>query len=137
MVAKRPPLHKFDTFRRACSMKGAVIVRKKARADASEHFDLYTETELLEFIAEGRLENVEHENTSTLDNCHPKDTGKTFDAYNFTIGPNKHGYIAFYINFRDKWEVKSFHPPIHGPNSKGNKVLTHNLLHELSGVKIK
>jgi hypothetical protein len=127
MVAKRPPHYKLSTFLRACSLKRAANVRKLAMADAKKHFDLYPESELLKFIAKGRLENMKHDNTSTLDYDPPnnKDVGKPVDAYTFNIGP-KHGYIAFYLNFSGKWIVKSFHPPVHGPNSKDNKELTHN-----------
>ena len=122
MVAKTPPKHKFETFRRACSIKGAVVVEKAVRAVAKDHFGLNTQQDILDLIAAGGLEQLQHKNTAPLSYGHQKNIGKMIDAYEFKIG-HKSGYIAFHLNFLDNWVVKSFHPPTFGENSAA---LTHN-----------
>ncbi len=137
MVAKKTPHQVLTTFTRACSLKGAVIVKKVPRRDAKDHFSLYPESMLLEFIANGGLENIKPDDTSTLDYDPPNgtDVGKPVYSYTFKIGP-KHGYIAFYVNSRDKWVVKSFHPPVYGRHGEANKELTHNPFQKLLGEQI-
>ncbi len=96
------------------------MVEKTARADAKKHFSLNTQQDILDFIAARGLESLQHDNTDPLKFGHPKNIGKMVDAYEFKISDKisrKSGYIAFHLNFLDKWVIKSFHPPTIGENS--------------------
>jgi hypothetical protein len=84
-----------------------VRVRKQARADAKK-FGFETDTRVIDFISLGVFEDIEFDNSGTLD--HDPDRGTPFDAYIFRIGP-KYVYFAFYQRQNGVWIIKSFHTP--------------------------
>jgi hypothetical protein len=109
-------------FIRACAIRGAVRITKNARQDAKNHFNLDTESRALEFIANDGLQDLQFDNTNSLDKGPGQDIGKPVDGYTFRAGA-KYGYLAFYLNFKGGWIIKSFHPPRVGERTG---TLTHN-----------
>lgn len=76
--------------------------------DAQNIFHLYTKANVLEFIANDGLEEINFINTKLLEK-NPDPTIKIYvDAYEFMTGGIL-GYIAFFKNKKDKWVIKSFH----------------------------
>jgi len=113
MVAKpQSPCYKLSALVRACPLiPKKVFVRKSAKETAKHFFGLETEERILGFLAQGVFEEIEHNNTDTLN--HDPDKGTSFDAYIFKIGP-KYVYFAFYQRRNGNWVIKSFHPPNFG-----------------------
>jgi hypothetical protein len=95
----------FADFIAACS-KGEVFVESQAEQDAYNLFSL-TKPQLLAFIANDGLEELEYINTKVWEN-NPRPANVVYiDGYNFTTG-FKRGYLAFKQNY-GKWIIKSFH----------------------------
>jgi hypothetical protein len=102
------PSYEFNDFKKACCEKKNVIVVRDAIKDARELFNLKSEEFIKMFICNDGLENLEFQNPT------PKkkgaNIGADIDAYTFTSGQFKRGYIAFYFVERtNKWIIKSFH----------------------------
>jgi hypothetical protein len=75
--------------------------------DAQNIFHLNTKSELLDFIGNGGLEEIEYLNTKPWENNPDKKSLIYVDAYQFKT-MNILGYIAFFSN-RGNWIIKSFH----------------------------
>lgn len=100
--------YNFNDFKEACINGHNVFVWKPALRGAQEVFNLKTEEDLLSFIGNDGLENLDFINTAPWKE-NPKPEHEIFiDAYGFkTLGI--HGYIAFfYNNNTKKWNIKSF-----------------------------
>jgi hypothetical protein len=96
----------FITFCRRSPEK--VYVFDVALKNAQEIFRLNTELDLLDFIANNGLEEIEPVNTKLWEN-NPDPTNKIYvDAYQFITGGIL-GYIAFFKNKNNDWVIKSFH----------------------------
>lgn len=130
MVARsRGPCYDISDLVRDCSFPGRVIVRKTARESAKQHFDLITQERIIDFVSNGVFEEIEYENTDEIDEG--SDSGATFDAHIFRIGP-KHVYFAFYKRSNGIWVIKSFHPPEYGNKAP---LLSHNPFASLEVLK--
>jgi hypothetical protein len=85
-----------------------VYMIDNALADAQNIFHLYTQPEVLEFIANNGLEKIIFLNSKPWER-NPDPTVKIFvDAYEFMTGGIL-GYIAFFKNKMGNWVIKSFH----------------------------
>lgn len=104
------PAYALADLLQACSIPGKVVVRKSAKEDAKK-FGFDSQARILEFLAIGEFEEIELENSGTLD--HGPDVGVNFDAYIFKLG-TKHVYLAFYKRHTGVWVIKSFHVPSMG-----------------------
>lgn len=121
MVARsQGPYYDVEKFIKACRSVKAAAVWPTARKDAKEHFDLYTDTDVLRFITDSKLPGRNFDNQAPLEKGPPQDIGLPVDAYEFQIGL-KRAYIAFYKSHKGVWIIKSLHPPKYTP------VLTHRL----------
>lgn len=118
-------------FIKACKAKDAVWVWPTARNGARDSFSLFPDSKILGLIVNDKLPDRKFDNTAPLEKGPPQDIGKPVDAYTFSIGP-KYVYIAFYKNFKNKWIIKSFHPPQYGERVPE---LTHNPFLELEELK--
>lgn len=81
-------------------------VTRGAEKDAEAHFGLASPAEVLTFIADSGLENVQliDDRTPWL-NC-PTKPAPMVHSYRFQSGERR-GYIAFF-SYKDKWHIKSF-----------------------------
>ncbi|MBC8418536.1 MAG: hypothetical protein ISR62_03850 [Desulfobacteraceae bacterium] len=104
------PYYKFEEFKRACDEdKNSVFPMGDVLKDAEEFFNLRTKTELLDFISNNGLENLQFVNTKDWENNPDKSNSIKVYAYEFR-SMFKLGYIAFmYIPQTKNWIVKSFH----------------------------
>jgi hypothetical protein len=101
------PSYCFDTFVRACSIRGAVFFFPEALKDAESDFNLRTAHEVTSFIANGGLEGAAF-HSSTPFRLNNQDCGAMVDSYFFYSGP-VYGYLAFFLRRQtSKWIVKSF-----------------------------
>jgi len=104
------PYYDYEQFKQACeSQQDNVIPWGSVKRDAKDIFKLYTEEELLNFIANGGLEELKFVNTKEWEKNPNKSNKIEVDAYEFkTLGIR--GYIAFMFNkITQKWIIKSFH----------------------------
>ncbi len=109
----KQPFCKFADFLKACSNKQNIILIndedeygqvRDTREDARNDFGLNTLDEILDFISNGGLENLNFKNSTPYRKC-PE---LIVDAYEFnTCG--KLGYIAFLQNRKGEWRIKSLH----------------------------
>lgn len=128
MVArKHGPHYKFSKFKASCKIVGKVKPTKTAREDAKLHFNLMTETELLNFLAHNDFVDLELDNSELLDKSPDHEP---FDAYTFKIN-QKYAYLAFYQRANGLWIIKSFHPPEVGDKAPS---LSHNPFGILRGL---
>lgn len=128
MVARQHgPHYKFSKFISCCKMAGKVKPTKAAREDAKEHFNLQTESELLNFLAHYEFVELELDNSEFLDKSQEHEP---FDAYTFKIN-EKYAYLAFYQRANGLWIIKSFHPPKVGDKAPS---LSHNPFGILRGL---
>lgn len=107
------PYNFFDDFKQACKDKPeTIIVEPEAETDARKIYDLKTKSELLEFIGNSGLENIEHVNIAPWRN-NPDKVNNPLDVYAYrglTMG--KSCYIAiiyieiFFGNTINKWKLK-------------------------------
>lgn len=126
------PRYDRSAFVRACSIPGGARIRKEAREDAKRYFDFETETRILGYIACGGLDDeLQHDNTAPLENGPPQDIGRPVDGYTFRMG-DKYVYIAFYVNFKGLWIIKSLHPPTVGERTPS---LTYKAFASLEDLK--
>jgi hypothetical protein len=101
------PRHSLTAFVAACR-EGRVVVLGDAERDARQHFRLKTKAELLTFIGNEGLEEVEFINCKEWEKS--RIAGRIVDAYRFFSGETA-GYVAFcWCNQMSKWFLKSFHP---------------------------
>ncbi|NOU23582.1 MAG: hypothetical protein HOO93_17680 [Methyloglobulus sp.] len=98
-----------NNFIAACGNNNQVILIGNAKKTASEDFGLHTTKDVLDFISNGGLENINFLNTKTWDNKpHTIQVAIFVDAYSFHSG-SKHGYLAIMFNpATKKWLIKSF-----------------------------
>jgi len=71
-------------------------------------FGLNTEVELLMFIGNGGLQDLDYINTEPWRNNPRKNVEVLIDAYTFRSN-SKMGYIAFMKTYNDNYAIKSFH----------------------------
>ncbi|MDP1677798.1 MAG: hypothetical protein Q8L88_13150 [Bacteroidota bacterium] len=101
--------YSFQDFKEAClSDQSNVIVMGGALKDADTCFSLSSRTELLDFIANDGLEELEFINTKDWEKNPDKTNPIKVDAYKFKTLYTL-GYIAFLCNSKNKkWIIKSF-----------------------------
>ena len=102
-----PPHYNFDDLISACRT-GEVEVWRPALRGAG-YFSIRDRdgNKVLEFIAAGGLEGLEHISVESLRSSSDIPPPKV-DAYSFWSGGKK-GYIAFFYNPNERqWEIKSF-----------------------------
>jgi len=104
------PYYNFEDFRKACDEdKNSVVPIGSVQKDAEAFFSLRTKTQLLEFISNNGLEDLQFENKKIWDKNPNKGNAIIVDAYEFR-SMFKLGYIAFMYNSQTKkWLIKSFH----------------------------
>lgn len=96
-------------FMRACKHdRKNVILWGTVLDDAERDFNLRTATQLYEFIAQGGLENVTHQNTKEWEKNPKPENPILVHAYTFRT-MCKIGYMAImHNNLTNKWIIKSF-----------------------------
>lgn len=107
---RKNPYYDFEEFKRACDEdKDNVLPIESVLEDAEEFFNLRTKTQLLDFISNNGLENLEFINKKDWENNPNPIIPIKVDAYEFR-SMFKLGYIAFMHNLQTKkWLIKSFH----------------------------
>jgi hypothetical protein len=102
------PAYKLDELVDRCGKNpdGVVLINTVLK-DAQKIFRLNTKNDLLEFISNNGLEDIEFINTKPWEKNPDKENVVYVDAYSFRT-MNILGYIAFFKS-RDKWIIKSFH----------------------------
>ena len=104
------PYNRLKDFVSACGVgTEKVFVRYDAeRGAGNPPFKLKTTNQILSFIANDGLENLQHKNTEEWKLAPEKHKGALVDAFYFSSG-NKQGYIAFmYLKKNKMWHIKSF-----------------------------
>lgn len=104
------PKYDIGDFFKCCNeRKNEVIPLNPVPADAESCFGLKTKSELLDFIGNNGLEDLQFVNTKEWENNPNKKETIWVDAYEFR-SMYKLGYIAFMYNEKtSKWLIKSFH----------------------------
>lgn len=104
------PYNFFKRFKKACKeTKKDVIPIGNVLDDAEKHFNLRNKNQLLDFIANNGLEDLEHVNTADWRNNPNPATPVSVYAYKFRAAC-KLGYIAIMNpSVTKKWLIKSFH----------------------------
>jgi hypothetical protein len=80
----------------------------KTLEDAQNIFKLHTAPEIKKFIVNNGLEKLTFINTKRWKNNPNPRTPILVDAYEFETGKIS-GYIAFFMNKKGEWTIKSFH----------------------------
>lgn len=108
-MARPEPEYNFDDFLEACKKnRSQVKFESRVKMTAARDFSLFTQEEILNFIAIGGLENLEFQNSKIYQVSQEIPPPKC-DAYTFKSGISE-GYISFFYNFQqDTWVIKSFH----------------------------
>ncbi len=115
------PKYDLNKFIKICKTgEETVVIGKKTLKDAKTDFNLYSRTDILDFIANDGLEKLRHINTKPLelnssviesgvqDTNFDKEELYFVDAYSFYSG-NDFGYFAYYFNSEsNRWVIKSF-----------------------------
>lgn len=106
---KQEPEYELDDFVRDCTKNPpTVFVTHGAMLTARSDFNLNTQANVLEFIANGGLEKPTYINKKEWENNPNKQVEIMVDAYAFFSGLI-YGYIAFvYVAKTKKWIIKSF-----------------------------
>ena len=107
----KQPYHDFDAFLKACKVRARsrVVVLRKAQDDARNDFGLKTSGEILRFIANGGLEQLEFINSKLWENNPDPSRPVIVDGYEF-VSRMKRGYVALMFNkVTGYWTIKSFH----------------------------
>lgn len=107
----KQPYYDLGVFLKACrvSARPHVVVLKKAQDDARNDFGLKTSGEILRFIANGGLEQLEFINSKPWENNPDPSKPLIVDGYEF-VSLMKRGYVAFMFNtITGYWTIKSFH----------------------------
>lgn len=103
------PSYILADFIKACGLgENHVFISEKARITAKADFNLNTQKQILDFIANGGIESPNLQNVKLWENNPDPDNPIWADAYDFFSG-FQFGYIAF--SFRPKikkWNIKSF-----------------------------
>lgn len=102
--------YKYKNFTEACcSYRDSVILINPVPQTAYRDFNLKNRTEILDFICNGGLEDLDFINTKQWEkNPNPK-IPIMVDAYKFR-SMHRLGYIAFMFNKKtQKWIIKSLH----------------------------
>jgi hypothetical protein len=94
---------------KACENPNNVFIHDDAKNDARNIFKLKTTNEILQYITNNGLENLQPEVTKIWEK-NPDQSIKIYvDSYEFEAFSMK-GYIAFFFNPKtSKWNIKSFH----------------------------
>ena len=102
--------YNINDFINACSKEPKnVIPIGNVLRDASEDFNLRTKFDLLKFISNEGLEELQFVNTKNWEKKPDKNNPIKVDAYKFRT-MDRLGYIAFFYNEKtNKWIIKSFH----------------------------
>jgi len=111
-VSRPQPKYTISDFIEACRegdhQPASVTLVRGVLEKSTRDFTIKTKKELLEFIANGGLENLEFINSIEYrisDQIPPP----ICDAYRFMSGYNQ-GYISFFFSeFNQRWMIKSFH----------------------------
>jgi hypothetical protein len=92
-----------------CNNKDVVILINQVPQTAKQDFNLRTKKEVLDFICNDGLEDLEFINTKKWENNPNKQEPIMVDAYQFR-SMHRLGYIAFMHNSKTKkWIIKSLH----------------------------
>ncbi|MES2217174.1 MAG: hypothetical protein V4501_02050 [Pseudomonadota bacterium] len=112
------PEYELDDFVNDCAMgTSKVSVSHGAMSTARTDFNLGTQVNVLEFIANGGLEKPVFINKRVWDNNPDRNIVIMVDAYAFFSGLI-YGYIAFvYVAKTERWLIKSFKKH-QGPDSR-------------------
>lgn len=102
--------YNFEDFKKSCADDVEnVIPLNPVLKDAMNHFNLSTKSNLLKFINNDGLENLNFINTKPWEKNPDPSNEIKIDAYEFR-SLSKLGYIAFMYNETTrKWIIKSFH----------------------------
>ena len=102
------PYNFFKQFKKACKQdRKNVILWGKVLDDAEKDFNLRTPTQLYEFILQGGLEDLTHQNSKKWGKNPKPEDPILVHAYTFRT-MCKIGYIAIMYNNANKWIIKSF-----------------------------
>ncbi len=103
------PTYDYNDFKNACGASHTdVLLIGKSQETAREHFNLSTKQEVLDFISNDGLEDLNFVNTKEWEQNPDKANPVMVDAYEFQ-SMYKLGYIAFMQSLKTgKWIVKSF-----------------------------
>jgi hypothetical protein len=102
------PAYLLPDFVAACGVKRYAMVSRQAQEDAASDFRLLTQDRVLEFIANGGLEQPRHANTAPWNNNRDPSVRIDVDSYDFYSGCT-FGYIAFvHSPTTNMWIIKSF-----------------------------
>lgn len=96
----------FQEFKKECKKRN-VMVRKKAMINAKQDFNLNSQTQILNFIANDGLEDLKFFNKKKWENNPAPDIDIMVYAFKFKTSM-KPGYIAFFKGLQGKWIIKSF-----------------------------
>ena len=106
-MSGKNPFYDFKDFIDACS-KGNVSLWKSATEGAEKFFNLKTKKDLLEFIANEGLTQLEFINSASWKENPKPEKEILIDAYKFRSGGTL-GYIAFFYSpYTQNWIIKSF-----------------------------
>ena len=99
----------FNDFRIECgSIKPKVVLINNVQETAYHDFNLVTKSDVLDFIFNNGLENLDFINTKEWEQNPDKFNPIMVDAYEFSSF-YKQGYIAFMFNNKTSfWIIKSF-----------------------------
>src|SRR5665213_138749 len=101
-----PPEYDLEILFAICGKTQELItIPSRVLNSANEDFDLKDKTEILDFIATGGLEGLNHINTRPLEK-NSFGVEVSVDAYSFYTG-DKYGYFAFYLTPNSDWVIKS------------------------------
>ena len=101
--------YNFEDFIQYCKeMPEKVKIEYDAMLNAREQFSLNTKADLLAFIGNNGLEDLEYKNTELWRNNKRKNIKIMIDAYKFRSN-EKLGYIAFMKVPTGNYMIKSFH----------------------------
>jgi hypothetical protein len=112
------PYYNFNSFKDACSNdQNNVIPIYDVLNDADKIFNLRTKKQLLDFISNDGLEDLQLQITKIWEKNPDKANPIMVDSYEFKT-MSMRGYIAFMFNSKTKkWLIKSFHLSKNNDNS--------------------
>jgi hypothetical protein len=100
--------YQFNEFVAACATTTIwVHVTGGALETASAYFNLMTALAVQEFIGNGGLEHVAYIRTAPFENWRGPPPAPLVDSYRFQSGPSKRGYLAFFVNHKNQYVIKS------------------------------
>ena len=107
-MTRQQPKYAIEDFIKDCQDKENIAVEYGVLASATKDFMLRTKSELLAFITNGKMEELEFINSIPYRNSN--EIPQPFcDAYTFKSGYSS-GYISLFVSQKSKkWVIKSFH----------------------------